>query len=73
VAIVPTPSQGYLGPYEELVVDLALYSDMWGTYEDDITLYIRDHGSFNIPVTAHVTGIPLQFHMAAVTKEPSLR
>ena len=73
MAIVPTPPTGRLAAYEEVVVELSVYTDMWGSYEDVLTCYVTDYGRYDIPVKIQVTGIPLQFHMAAVTKDPTLR
>lgn len=73
LAIVPTPSQGALGPYEQLIVELTLYNDMWGEYEDTLTCQVGDLEPYDISVKAHIKGVPLQFHMAAVTKDPNLR
>lgn len=73
LAIIPTPSTGKLAAYEEMVVELSVYTDMWGQYEDILICAITDHCSHGIPVKVNVTGIPLQFHMAAVTKDPTLR
>lgn len=73
LAIVPTPQKGKLGPYEELVIELSLYTDMWGMYQDILTCRVSELPPYSIPVNVHVTGIPLQFHMAAITKDPTLR
>lgn len=73
LAIVPTPQKGKLGPYEELVIELSLYTDMWGMYQDILTCRVTELPPYSIPVNVHVTGIPLQFHMAAITKDPTLR
>lgn len=54
-------------------MELAVYTDMWGVYEDVLTCSIPVYGCHEIPVKVNVTGIPLQFHMAAVTKDPTLR
>lgn len=73
LALVVSPHEGRLAPYQELVVELALYNDMWGEYEDEITCRVGDLEPYTIKVKANIEGIPLQFHIAAVAKDPTLR
>lgn len=74
LALVATPPSANLAAYEELVVELALYTDMWGDYEDELTCHIEGGDSHhNIPVKVKVVGIPLLFHMSAINKDPTLR
>lgn len=70
---MPTPSGGQLAPYQELVVELAVYSDMWGVYHDVLTCRVGELEPHRIDVKVNIVGIPLQFHMAAINNDPTLR
>ena len=73
LAIIPTPDSGELAPYQELVIALSLYTDMWGEYNDVLTCQVGNLDPFNILMKVNVTGIPIQFHMASTARYPTLR
>ena len=35
-AFVPTPSAGQIGPFEQIVIEVTAFMDMWGEYNDNL-------------------------------------
>lgn len=33
-AFLPIPSQGRIGPFEQIIIEVIAYMDMWGEYND---------------------------------------
>ena len=33
-AFLPIPSQGRIGPFEQIMIEVVAYMDMWGEYND---------------------------------------
>jgi hypothetical protein len=40
-AFAINPASGVLPPFEEQVIDVTAYSDMWGEYEDKLLCKVR--------------------------------
>ncbi|KAH9519059.1 Deleted in lung and esophageal cancer protein 1 [Bulinus truncatus] len=64
-AFVPYPATGHLKPFEEQIIEITLFSDMWGTYRDQLRLEVGDLTPMSIPMEATVVGCPLGFQLTA--------
>ncbi|KAK6165505.1 hypothetical protein SNE40_022422 [Patella caerulea] len=60
-----SPANGNLSPYGEEVIEITAYSNIWGTYTDNITCKVGDMEAIMIPVSMTVIGCPLNFQMTA--------
>ncbi|XP_046844531.1 deleted in lung and esophageal cancer protein 1-like [Xenia sp. Carnegie-2017] len=64
VAFVCRPSCGELLPFQECIVDVVAYSDMWGEYKDHLLCKIDGLQEKRIPILLNVEGCPLNFQMS---------
>nr|KAG5714264.1 hypothetical protein BaRGS_018481 [Batillaria attramentaria] len=69
------PMSGTLQPFGEQVIEVTAYSDMWGSYTDNIVCKVGKLDNVCIPVSMTVKGCPLQFQMTAANpeQEPVIR
>ncbi|KAK7011463.1 deleted in lung and esophageal cancer protein 1 [Biomphalaria glabrata] len=70
-AFVPYPATGHLKPFEEQIIEVTVFSDMWGTYKDLLRIEVGDLEPVVMPMSATVVGCPLHFQLTA--GQPELR
>eukprot|EP00794_Sanderia_malayensis_P003460 gene3460-3956_t len=68
VAFVAEPCQGQLRPFEQIVVEITAYCNMWGEYNDSLLCSIGNLDLVKIPMHIETTGCPLNFQ---ISKEQS--
>ncbi|XP_059148965.1 deleted in lung and esophageal cancer protein 1-like [Physella acuta] len=61
----PCPVSGELLPYGEQVIEVVACSNMWGTYQDQLTFQADDLEPVRIPVSLTSCGCPLSFQLTA--------
>lgn len=64
-AFVPFPASGTLKPFEEQIIEITAYSDMWGNYKDNIIFKVGDLEEMSIPLTMCVKGCPISFQLTS--------
>ncbi|XP_050996394.1 deleted in lung and esophageal cancer protein 1 [Acomys russatus] len=79
VAFFPHISQGMLGAYQELSINITGCANMWGEYWDDLLCVVGDLPVIVIPVYMAVVGCPISslrntcYSVAPLPKEPIIR
>ncbi|XP_071803084.1 deleted in lung and esophageal cancer protein 1-like [Asterias amurensis] len=66
VAFVVSPASGVLEPFSQLAVSVEAFSDMWGSYTENLICKVSDLAPVVIPIEMTVTGCPLCFSMATL-------
>ena len=73
-AFVPSPAQGKLGPFEQIVVEVTAYMDMWGEYSDVLSCMVciqgRGEGLWALGqserlLARHTSSFKLSYHLWA--------
>jgi len=59
IAIVCDPYQGELKPYEEILINVTIYNDSCGRFEDYLVSEVQGLPKVRFPVTLNVSGSPL--------------
>ncbi|XP_036049559.1 deleted in lung and esophageal cancer protein 1 [Onychomys torridus] len=78
-AFMPHISQGMLGAYQQLSIDITACANMWGEYWDDLLCMVGDLPTTVIPVYMAVVGCPISslrntcYSVAPFQKEPIIR
>ncbi|XP_042137976.2 deleted in lung and esophageal cancer protein 1 isoform X1 [Peromyscus maniculatus bairdii] len=78
-AFMPHISQGMLGAYQQLSIDITACANMWGEYWDDLLCMVGDLPTTVIPVYMGVVGCPISslrntcYSVAPFQKEPIIR
>ncbi|XP_041533320.1 deleted in lung and esophageal cancer protein 1 [Microtus oregoni] len=78
-AFFPHISQGMLGAYQQLSIDITGCANMWGEYWDDLLCMVGDLPVTVIPVYMAVVGCPISslrntcYSVAPFQKEPIIR
>nr|XP_028605453.1 deleted in lung and esophageal cancer protein 1 isoform X1 [Podarcis muralis] len=57
------PSEGILKAFEELVVNITAYNNMWGQYEDTLICKVGESEPMLIPIRMTVKGCPIFLQM----------
>lgn len=68
-AFVALPATGTLQPFGQEMIEITAYSDMWGSYTDELKIKVGDLDTHSIPVCMNVIGCPLNFQMTAAKHE----
>ncbi|XP_052579873.1 deleted in lung and esophageal cancer protein 1 isoform X1 [Peromyscus californicus insignis] len=78
-AFMPHISQGMLGAYQQLSIDITACANMWGEYWDDLLCMVGNLPTTVIPVYMAVVGCPISslrntcYSVAPFQKEPIIR
>jgi len=59
IALVCEPYQGELKPYEEVLINVTIYNDSCGKFEDYLVSEVQGLPKVKFPVTLNVSGSPL--------------
>ena len=59
IAVVCDPNQGVLEAYQDIEVIVTVFNDICGTYEDFLTIDIKELTPFKVPVIINVQGSPI--------------
>ncbi|CAB4016963.1 Hypothetical predicted protein, partial [Paramuricea clavata] len=63
-AFVCRPSCGELLPFQERIIEVTAYTDMWGEYSDHLICKVDGLQDKLIPIFLNVKGCPLNFQMS---------
>ncbi|XP_008500453.2 deleted in lung and esophageal cancer protein 1 [Calypte anna] len=63
VAFQIQPSTGTLKPFQELIIEITAYNNMWGEYQDDLVCKVGDLQPQVIPMQMTVKGCPIFLQM----------
>ena len=61
IAFRAVPEEGYLEPMESRRIQIVAYTNLWGNFEDQMTLVMGDWAQWSLPIRAGVVGSPLRF------------
>ncbi|XP_065053136.1 deleted in lung and esophageal cancer protein 1-like isoform X2 [Rhopilema esculentum] len=67
-AFLPNPSQGQLGPFEQIIIEVTAYVDMWGEYNDKLICIVDGLKPVEVPIHLECSGCPLKFQFS---KDPN--
>ncbi|NXF86071.1 DLEC1 protein, partial [Eubucco bourcierii] len=74
VAFHIQPSTGTLKAFQQLIVEITAYNNMWGEYQDDLVCKVGDLESKLIPMQMTVKGCPIFLQMTGPqTEQPIIR
>ncbi|XP_069771028.1 deleted in lung and esophageal cancer protein 1 isoform X2 [Narcine bancroftii] len=68
-AFVVQPATGTLEPFQQLVIEITAYANMWGAYSDHLICKIGDLEPTSIPIRLSVRGVPLYFKVLGPQKD----
>ncbi|XP_075778976.1 deleted in lung and esophageal cancer protein 1 isoform X2 [Pelodiscus sinensis] len=69
VAFHVQPSTGTLQAFQELIIEITAYNNMWGEYHDDLICRVGDLRSTLIPMQMTVKGCPIFLQMTGPQTE----
>ncbi|XP_071661472.1 deleted in lung and esophageal cancer protein 1 isoform X5 [Patagioenas fasciata] len=68
------PSMGTLKAFQQLIVEITAYNNMWGEYQDHLVCMVGDLEPKLIPMQMTVTGCPIFLQMTGPqTEQPMIR
>ncbi|NXV12098.1 DLEC1 protein, partial [Cepphus grylle] len=74
VAFHIQPSTGTLKAFQQLIIEITAYNDMWGEYRDDLVCKVGDLQPKLIPMQMTVKGCPIFLQMTGPqTEQPIIR
>ncbi|NWU53926.1 DLEC1 protein, partial [Dromas ardeola] len=74
VAFHIQPSTGTLKAFQQLIIEITAYNDMWGEYRDDLVCKVGDLQPKLIPMRMTVKGCPVFLQMTGPqTEQPIIR
>ncbi|NXX58053.1 DLEC1 protein, partial [Scopus umbretta] len=74
VAFHIQPSTGTLKAFQQLIVEITAYNNMWGEYQDDLVCMVGDLHPKLIPMQMTVKGCPIFLQMTGPqTEQPIIR
>ncbi|NXN46507.1 DLEC1 protein, partial [Rhinoptilus africanus] len=74
VAFHIQPSTGTLKAFQQLIIEITAYNDMWGEYRDDLVCEVGDLQPKLIPMQMTVKGCPIFLQMTGPqTEQPIIR
>ncbi|NXL85041.1 DLEC1 protein, partial [Alectura lathami] len=74
VAFHIQPSSGTLKAFQQLIIEITAYNNMWGEYRDDLVCKVGDLQPKIIPMQMTVKGCPIFLQMTGPqTREPMIR
>ncbi|XP_021244314.1 deleted in lung and esophageal cancer protein 1 isoform X2 [Numida meleagris] len=74
VAFHIQPSSGTLQAFQQLIIEITAYNNMWGAYSDDLVCQVGDLQPTLIPMQMTVKGCPIFLQMAGPqTQRPIIR
>ncbi|XP_009952310.1 PREDICTED: deleted in lung and esophageal cancer protein 1, partial [Leptosomus discolor] len=74
VAFHIQPSTGTLKAFQQLIVEITAYNNMWGEYQDDLVCQVGDLQPKLIPMRMTVKGCPIFLQMTGPqTEQPIIR
>ncbi|NXY73098.1 DLEC1 protein, partial [Glareola pratincola] len=74
VAFHIQPSTGTLKAFQQLIIEITAYNDMWGEYQDDLVCKVGDLQPKLIPMQMTVKGCPIFLQMTGPqTEQPIIR
>ncbi|XP_064614552.1 LOW QUALITY PROTEIN: deleted in lung and esophageal cancer protein 1-like [Liolophura sinensis] len=74
-AFLVFPACGEIKPFQEEIIEVTGFSDMWGEYNDNMVVKVGDLEAVLIPVQMNVVGCPLNFQLTAAhpNQQPIIR
>ncbi|NXR08094.1 DLEC1 protein, partial [Semnornis frantzii] len=74
VAFHIQPSTGTLKAFQQLIIEITAYNNMWGEYQDDLVCKVGDLQTKLIPMQMTVKGCPIFLQMTGPqTEQPIIR
>ncbi|XP_071889969.1 deleted in lung and esophageal cancer protein 1 isoform X2 [Anas platyrhynchos] len=74
VAFHVQPSSGTLKAFQQLIIEITAYNNMWGEYRDDLVCKVGDLQTKLIPMQMTVKGCPIFLQMTGPqTQQPIIR
>ncbi|NXP79038.1 DLEC1 protein, partial [Ramphastos sulfuratus] len=74
VAFHIQPSTGTLKAFQQLIIEITAYNNMWGEYQDDLVCKVGDLQTKLIPMQMTVKGCPIFLRMTGPqTEQPIIR
>ncbi|NXN13017.1 DLEC1 protein, partial [Indicator maculatus] len=74
VAFHIQPSTGTLKAFQQLIIEITAYNNMWGEYQDDLVCQVGDLQTKLIPMQMTVKGCPIFLQMTGPeTEQPIIR
>ncbi|KFP85884.1 Deleted in lung and esophageal cancer protein 1, partial [Acanthisitta chloris] len=70
VAFHVQPSRGTLKAFQQLIIDVTAYNNMWGEYQDNLVCKVGDLQPKLIPMQMTVKGCPIFLQMTGPLTEP---
>ncbi|XP_072911149.1 deleted in lung and esophageal cancer protein 1 [Hemitrygon akajei] len=68
-AFVLQPSTGILEPYQQQVIEITAYANMWGDYNDWLICRVAELDPTKIPIQLSVKGVPIYFKVLGPQKD----
>ncbi|XP_051872087.1 deleted in lung and esophageal cancer protein 1, partial [Pristis pectinata] len=68
-ALVVQPMTGTLEPYQQLVIEITAYANMWGDYRDHLICRVAELEPTYIPIQLSVKGVPIYFKVLGPQKD----
>ncbi|NXE90540.1 DLEC1 protein, partial [Menura novaehollandiae] len=66
------PSTGTLKAFQQLIIEIAAYNNMWGEYQDNLVCKVGDLQPKLIPIQMAVTGCPIFLQITGPQTEPPI-
>ncbi|XP_067824418.1 deleted in lung and esophageal cancer protein 1 isoform X2 [Heptranchias perlo] len=72
-AFVVQPPTGILGPFQQLVIEITAFANMWGDYHDFLICGVGELEPAYVPMQISVKGVPLHFKVIGPQKDNQMQ